>query len=548
MLITSLKLLSLIIFLALLLTDLPTLWQNFHIPYQIKEAQALNLVANWNFNGNSTGWSPTNDNGTNVCGDNNSSTADANMATLAYGSSVGGQTAFQGISSTGKAAKGRGMVHQQITAPGSGTIKAKGIFSYYANASDWNTTANSSWIRLDIYNSANSTYIANLGCVSLNSNQAWTTTSLSSDINLTGGTTYTIRATMRAITKNTNGAPAVTLAVDNILVTFSPVGLGASSVIDSTNSQLSWTASTAGSGANGLHGTTPYKVYRSTSAPVTESNFLANATTNSYIDGSATGNTTYYYAVTNIDTSSTESPLSAESSILTRPGAPTSLTFSNVADTSLTISWSVPTGGATSYKIERCSGSGCSDFVEITAGETATSFNDSPLIAGTLYSYRIKATNATGDGTYSSTAEQSTTSTPVISVSISDGIISYGVISEGGTQDTTSTGLNDTQVATNDGNITENFNIKGQNSTSWTLTGSVGYNQYKQEFCITGGGAPDPCDSSPTWTVLTTAYQSLATAIASSGTQRFDLKITLPSLSSTYNQQTVDITIQAVQP
>lgn len=128
-----------------------------------------------------------------------------------------------------------------------------------------------------------------------------------------------------------------------------------------------------------------------------------------------------------------------------------------------------------------------------------------------------------------------------ISVSVADGSISYGTIALSSSSDTTSTGVDDSQTATNDGNVTEVLNIKGSNSASWTLAGTVGANQYKHEFCTT------TCDSSPSWTALTTNYQTLNASLASSGTQVFDLKLSTPTSSASYTQQSVDVTVQATQ-
>lgn len=132
--------------------------------------------------------------------------------------------------------------------------------------------------------------------------------------------------------------------------------------------------------------------------------------------------------------------------------------------------------------------------------------------------------------------------TPIISVVVSaNGTIAYGIIPAGTSKDTTATGLNTTPVLTNDGSATENFNIKGQNSPEcpWTLAGTIGTDQYKHEFSTNGGS---------TYTALTTAYQTLATGIASTGTKNVDLKITAPSSSACSTQQTVDVTIEAVAP
>ena len=135
----------------------------------------------------------------------------------------------------------------------------------------------------------------------------------------------------------------------------------------------------------------------------------------------------------------------------------------------------------------------------------------------------------------------------VISVAISDGTVAYGTQAIGTSRDTTSSGLNDTQTATNDGNVAIDLNIQGQSSANWTLAAAAGSEQYVHQYCVNGGGSPDPCDSSPTWTALTTSYQSMATNIAASGTQKFDLRISTPTNTNTTAQQSVDVTVQAVQ-
>lgn len=129
-----------------------------------------------------------------------------------------------------------------------------------------------------------------------------------------------------------------------------------------------------------------------------------------------------------------------------------------------------------------------------------------------------------------------------VSVTVSDGTVTYGTLGTSSSANTTSSGTNDSQTATNNGNVTSNLNIKGQNTTAWTLAGSIGADQYKHDFCIT------TCDSSPTWTALTTNYQTLASGVATSGTQVFDLRLNTPSSSTSFTQQSANVTVQAVAP
>jgi fibronectin type 3 domain-containing protein len=60
------------------------------------------------------------------------------------------------------------------------------------------------------------------------------------------------------------------------------------------------------------------------------------------------------------------------------------------------------------YRVERCSGSGCTGFAQIAA-PTGTTYNDTGLGMGTLYRYRVRAINSAGTlGPYSATAGATT--------------------------------------------------------------------------------------------------------------------------------------------
>jgi len=126
-----------------------------------------------------------------------------------------------------------------------------------------------------------------------------------------------------------------------------------------------------------------------------------------------------------------------------------------------------------------------------------------------------------------------------ISVTVTDGTVAFGTLANN-----TSAGTNpaDTQTATNNGNITETFNIKGQDSANWTLGATAGSDIYVLKFCTA------TCTTPPTsYTALTLSYQTLAASVVASGTQTFDLYITTPNPSTVYTQQSVDVTVQATQ-
>lgn len=154
------------------------------------------------------------------------------------------------------------------------------------------------------------------------------------------------------------------------------------------------------------------------------------------------------------------------------------------------------------------------------------------LIASTVMAGVVKAA--------STAAVTATVTVQNISVSVTDGTVAFGTLASNSSAGTNAT---DTQTATNNGNITENLNIKGQNSANWTLAATAGSDQYVLKFCTA------TCTTPPTnYTALTTNYQTLATSMATSGTQTFDLYITTPNPSTVFSQQSVDVTVQAVAP
>lgn len=132
-----------------------------------------------------------------------------------------------------------------------------------------------------------------------------------------------------------------------------------------------------------------------------------------------------------------------------------------------------------------------------------------------------------------------------ISVSVDNASISFGTIATNTTKDTTTGGVNDSSTATNDGNVVENFNIKTGNSTNWTLAATAGSEQYTMKSC-----AVADCDGAPTWVAvgIDPSYATLASNVAVSGTQVFDLQVGTPTSTASFGEQTITITIQAALP
>jgi hypothetical protein len=135
-----------------------------------------------------------------------------------------------------------------------------------------------------------------------------------------------------------------------------------------------------------------------------------------------------------------------------------------------------------------------------------------------------------------------------ISVAVTNGTVAYGTVALSGYSSTTASGggLNVTPPrATNDGSLDEDFNILGSDSANWTLESTIGTNQYTHKFCNVAD-----CENAPTWTEIKAdaTYTTLSSTTVAAGLyQDFDLQIRVPSASGSYAQQSVNLTVQAVE-
>ena len=98
----------------------------------------------------------------------------------------------------------------------------------------------------------------------------------------------------------------------------------------------------------------------------------------------------------------------------TAPGAPASLTATASGSTTINLSWTAPAdnGGSavTGYKIE-VSPDGTTNWTELVADTTATTYAHTGLAAGTTRHYRVSAINTNGTGLPSRTADATTGTT-----------------------------------------------------------------------------------------------------------------------------------------
>jgi len=113
------------------------------------------------------------------------------------------------------------------------------------------------------------------------------------------------------------------------------------------------------------------------------------------------------------------------SSDTTPPTQPGTLTANAVSASEVDLSWGASTDnvGVTGYRIERCQGTGCTNFAQIAATTgTGTTYKDTTVSAPNSYSYRVRATDAAGNlSTYSNTATAATTIGPATKLAFVQG-------------------------------------------------------------------------------------------------------------------------------
>jgi hypothetical protein len=95
------------------------------------------------------------------------------------------------------------------------------------------------------------------------------------------------------------------------------------------------------------------------------------------------------------------------------PAAPSNLIATPFNATEIDLAWTDNSNNEAGFKIERCQGAGCANFIQIaTVGANVTSYSNTGLSASTTYVYRVRAYNAGGDSDYSYTASATTLTPP----------------------------------------------------------------------------------------------------------------------------------------
>ena len=147
------------------------------------------------------------------------------------------------------------------------------------------------------------------------------------------------------------------------------------------------------------------------------------------------------------------------------PAAPSNPTATPFNATEIDLAWTDNSNNEAGFKIERCTGSGCNNFVQIaTVGANVTTYWDTGLSASTAYSYRVRSYNSAGDSTYSNTASATTLTPPAAPSSLKATAVSRSQIN---------------LAWTDNSNNELNFAIercRGASCTTFALIANVGAN------------------------------------------------------------------------
>ncbi|MGD0354778.1 MAG: fibronectin type III domain-containing protein [Dehalococcoidia bacterium] len=247
------------------------------------------------------------------------------------------------------------------------------------------------------------------------------------------------------------------------------------SVISTLTPTLAW---------NTASGAASYGVQLSTSATfaTTVVNQSGLSSTQYAVASGLSWNTPYYWRANVTNSSGSSSAWSAAWVFITAagppPAAPSNLTATVVSSSQINLSWQDNSSNETGFKIERKTGSGGTYAQIATVGANVTGYNSTTLSASTLYYYRVRAYNTSGNSGYTNEAYATTlpppppvpvlvapavgsvisTLTPTLAWNTASGAASYGV-----------------QVSTSPAFATTVVNQSGLSSTQYAVASGLSW-------------------------------------------------------------------------
>ena len=353
--------------------------------------------------------------------------------------------------------------------------------------------------------------------------------------------TFRVRATNAAGNSSySNTATATTLSSSGSAPA-APSGLSATAA-SSSAINLAWTDNSSNE--------TGFKIERKTGSGSYSQIATVGANVTSYQSTGLAASTTYTFRV-RASNAAGNSSYSNEASATTQsgsggvPAAPSSLTATAASSSAIDLAWTDNSSNETGFKIERKTGTWGSYSQIATVGAGVTSYQSTGLAASTAYTFRVRATNAAGNSSYSNTATATTLSSSGSAPAAPSGLSATAASSSAIDLAWTDNSSNETgfkierktgsgsysQIATVGAGVTSYQSTGLAASTAYTYrvraSNAAGNSTYSNEASATteagsGGGLAAP--SSLTATAISSSAINLAWTDTSSGETGFKIE------------------------
>ncbi|HYO78260.1 MAG TPA: fibronectin type III domain-containing protein, partial [Thermoanaerobaculia bacterium] len=286
----------------------------------------------------------------------------------------------------------------QPTAPATANALTATAFSSSQIRLNWNdVSSNEDGFRIERCSGASCTAFAVVGQTAANATTF-------SDTGLTGATLYRYRV---IAFNSVGGAPSNVAEATTPAEVTTPAAPSALSATATSASQISLAWTDASGNEDG------FRVERCAGAGCTNFAQIAQtlANVNSYGDTQLSGSTIYRYRVLAYNSAGAAASNVAEATTpaaVTIPAAAANVIATSISASQINLTWSDSSANEDGFRIERCTGAGCTSFTLIAQpAANATSYSNTGLAASTVYRYRVVAFNSAG-GNPSSVAEATT--------------------------------------------------------------------------------------------------------------------------------------------
>lgn len=193
----------------------------------------------------------------------------------------------------------------------------------------------------------------------------------------------------------------------------------------------------------------------------------------------------------------------------TAPSAPSGLAAVASSSTQINLTWTDTANNETGFKLERKTGAG-GTFAQIaTPAANATSYSDTGRTPNTQYYYRIRATNAVGDSSFSNEANATTPNTAPTAPSAPSGLLAVPNSSTQINLTWTDAANNETgfklERKTGVGGTYAQIATPAANATSYSDTGRTSNTQYYYRIRATNAVGDSPFSNEANATTPTSA-------------------------------------------